>query len=217
MGLEAETEMDGELAGKDVAHFGASAAKRGVKGLVVVADAVVAQHDIDGLLGTQGEVTAKARLEVEAIGHSDLVGAETEVGAQVHGKERRNLGCGEIGLQATKDLDVVANIIAGAMVRVASSAVILVAGVIEPIEVLVARSCADKEVVVDAVAADEVHTEGELLVLVKADATGGLDSFLKALILGKRGECGKDQDARKNESTHRKRYKVKQYRLSASR
>lgn len=217
MGLEAETEMDGELAGKDVAHFGACAAKRGVKGLVVVADAVVAQHDIDGLLGTQGEVTAKARLEVEAIGHSDLVGAETEVGAQVHGKERRNLGCGEIGLQATKDLDVVANIIAGAMVRVASSAVILVAGVIEPIEVLVARSCADKEVVVDAVAADEVHTEGELLVLVKADATGGLDSFLKALILGKRGECGKDQDARKNESTHRKRYKVKQYRLSASR
>ena len=217
MGLEAETEMDGDLAGKDVAHFGACAAKRGVKGLVVVADAVVAQHDIDGLLGTQGEVTAKARLEVEAIGHSDLVGAETEVGAQVHGKERRNLGCGEIGLQATKDLDVVADIIAGAMVRVASSAVILVAGVIEPIEVLVARSCADKEVVVDAVAADEVHTEGELLVLVKADATGGLDSFLKALILGKRGECGKDQDARKNESTHRKRYKVKQYRLSASR
>ena len=217
MGLEAETEMDGELAGKDVAHFGACAAQRGVKGLVVVADAVVAQHDIDSLLGTQGKVTAKARLEVEAIGHLDLVGAETEVGAQVHGKERRNLGCGEIGLQATKDLDVVADIIAGAMVRVASSAVILVAGVIEPIEVLVARSCADKEVVVDAVAADEVHTEGELLVLVKADATGGLDSFLKALILGKRGECGKDQDARKNESTHRKRYKVKQYRLSASR
>ena len=156
MGLEAETEMDGELAGKDVAHFGACAAKRGVKGLVVVADAVVAQHDIDGLLGTQGEVTAKARLEVEAIGHSDLVGAETEVGAQVHGKERRNLGCGEIGLQATKDLDVVADIIAGAVVGVTSSTMVLVAGVVESIEVLIARTCADKEVVVDAVAADEV-------------------------------------------------------------
>ena len=217
MGLEAETEVDGELAGKDVAHFGACAAQRGIKGLIVVADAVVAQHDIDGLLGTQGKVTAKARLEVEAIGHPDLVGAETEVGAQVHGKERRNLGCGEIGLQATKDLDVVADIIAGAMVRVASSVVILVAGVIEPIEVLVARSCADKEVVVDAVAADEVHTEGELLVLVEADATGGFNGFLEASVLAKSNGCGKNQDARENESTHRKRYKVKQYRLSASR
>jgi len=199
-----------------VAHFGACAAQRGVKGLVVVADAVVAQHDIDGLLGTQGKVTAEARLEVEAIGHLDLVGAETEVGAQVHGKERRNLGCGEVGLQATKDFDVVANIIAGTVVGVTSSTMVLVAGVVESIEVLIARTCADKEVVVDAVAADEIHTEGELLVLVKADATGDLDSFLKALILGKRGECGKDQDARKNESTHRKRYRVKQYGLSAS-
>lgn len=73
--------MDGELAGKDVAHFGAGAAQRGVKGIVVVADAVVAQHDIDGLLGTQDKITAEARLEVEAVGHFDLVGAETEVGA----------------------------------------------------------------------------------------------------------------------------------------
>ena len=116
-----------------MAHFRTCAAQRGIKGLIVVADAVVAQHDINGLFGSQGKVTAKARLEVEAIGHLDLVGAETEVGAQVHGKERRNLGCGEIGLQATKDLDVVADIIAGAMVRVASSAVILVAGTRSPL------------------------------------------------------------------------------------
>lgn len=88
MGLEAETEMDGELAGKDVAHFGAGAAQRGVKGLVVVADAVIAKHDIDGLLGTQGKVAAEARFKVEAIGHLDLVGTETEIGAQIHGKER---------------------------------------------------------------------------------------------------------------------------------
>ena len=205
-GLEAETEVDGELAGKDVAHFGACAAQRGVKGLVVVADAVVAQHDIDGLFWTQGKITTEARLKVEAVGHLDLVRTETEIGTQIHGKEGRNLGCGEIGLQATKDLDVVANIIAGAVVGIASSAV-----------VLVARTCADKEVVVDAVAADEVHAEGELLVLVKADATCSLYGFLKALVLAKSNGCGKNQDARKNESTHRKRYKVKQYRLSASR
>ena len=189
--------MDGELAGKDVAHFGTGAAQRGVKGLVVVADAVVAQHDIDGLLGTQGKVTAEARLEVEAIGHLDLIGAEAEISAQVHGKERRDLCCSEVGLQATKDLDVVADIIAGAMVGVASSAMVLVAGVVEPIKVLIARTCADKEVVVDTVAADEVHTEGELLVLVKADATGGLDGFLKALILGKcRDGCHSDNGAK---------------------
>ena len=198
--------MDGELAGKDVAHFGACAAQCGVKGLVVVADAVVAQHDIDGLLGTQGKVTAEARLEVEAIGHLDLVGAETEVGAQVHGKERRNLGCGEIGFHATKDFDVVANIIAGAMVGVASSAVILVAGVVEPIEVLIASTSAHKEVVVDAIAADEVHTEGEFLVLVEADAACSLNGFLEASVLAKSNGCGKNQDARENESTHRKRY-----------
>ena len=60
-------------------------------------------------------------------------------------------------------------------------------------------------------------TEGELLVLVKADAAGGLDGFLEASVLAKSNERRKDQDARKNESTHRKRYKVKQYRLSASR
>ena len=209
--------MDGELAGKGVTHLVACAAEGCIKGLVVVADAIVGKHQVDGLLGADSEVATEARLKVEAVGHLDLVGAETEVGAQIHGKERRNLGCGEIGLQATKDLDVVADIIAGAMVRVTSSAVILVAGVIEPIEVLVARSCADKEVVVDAVAADEVHTEGELLVLVKADAAGGLDGFLEASVLAKSNERRKDQDARKNESTHRKRYKVKQYRLSASR
>lgn len=117
MKLELETNVDGELAGKDVAHFGACAAQRGVKGLVVVTDAIVAQHDIDGLLGTQGKVTAETRLEVEAIGHLDLMGGEAEISAQVHGKERRDLGCSEVGLQATKDLDVVADIIAGAMVE----------------------------------------------------------------------------------------------------
>lgn len=180
--------MDGKLAGEGVTHFVSCAAEGCVKSLVVVADAVVGKHQVDGLLGADSEITTEARLKVEAIGHLDLVGAETEVGTQVHGKERRNLGCGEIGLQATKDLDVVADIIAGAMVRVASSAVILVAGVVESIEVLIARTCADKEVVVDTVAADEVHTEGELLVLVEADATGGLDGFLKALILGKCGD-----------------------------
>ena len=194
--------MDCELASKDVAHFGACAAQRGVKGLVVVANAVVAQHDINGLFGSQGKVTAKARLEVEAIGHLDLVGAETEVGAQIHGKERRDLCCSEVGLQATKDLDVVADIIAGAVVGVTSSTVVLVAGVIEPIEVLIARTCADKEVVVDAVAADEVHTEGELLVLVKADATGGLDGLLKALILGKCGDGCHSDDGAEDEFSH---------------
>ena len=194
--------MDGKLAGKDVSHFRAGAAQRSVKGLVVVANAVVAQHDINGLFGSQGKVTAKARLEVEAIGHPDLVGAETEVGAQVHGKERRNLGCGEIGLQATKDLDVVANIIAGAVVGVTSAAVVLVAGVVKAIEVLVARTCADEEVVVDAVATDEVHTEGELLVLVKADATGGLDGLLKALILGKCGDGCHSDDGAEDEFSH---------------
>lgn len=217
MGLEAETETDGELAGKDVAHFGACAAQCGVKGLVVVANAVVGKHQVDGLLGADSEVATEARLKVEAVGHLDLIGTETEVGAQVHGKERRNLGCGEIGLQATKDLDVVADIIAGAVVGVTSSTMVLVAGVIEPIEVLVARSCADKEVVIDAVAADEVHAEGELLVLVEADATGGFNGFLEALGLAKSNGSGKDEDARKNESTHRKRYRVKQYGLSASR
>ena len=143
---------------------------------------------INSLFGCQGEITAEARLEVEAIGHLDLIGTETEIGAQIHGKEGRNLGRIEVGLQATKDLDVVTGIIAGAVVGVASSTVVLVAGVVEPIKVLITRTCADEEVVVDAVATDEVHTEGELLVLFKADATGGLDGLLKALILGKCGD-----------------------------
>ena len=71
------------------------------------------------------------------------------------------------------------------MVGVTSAAVVLVAGVVKAIEVLVARTCADEEVVVDAVAADEVHAERELLVLVKADATGGLNCFFEALGLSK--------------------------------
>lgn len=194
--------MDCELASKDVAHFGACAAQRGVKGLVVVADAVVAQHDINSLFGSQGEITAEARLEVEATGHLDLIGTETEIGAQIHGKEGRNLGRSEVGLQTTKNLDVVANIIAGAVVGVTSAAVVLVAGVVKAIEVLVARTCADEEVVVDAVATDEVHTEGELLVLVKADATGGLDGLLKALILGKCGDGCHSDDGAEDEFSH---------------
>lgn len=43
MGLEAETEMDGELAGEGVTHLVASAAEGRIKGLIVVADTVVAQ------------------------------------------------------------------------------------------------------------------------------------------------------------------------------
>lgn len=194
--------MDCEFASQDVAHFVTRAAEGGVEGFIIVANAVVAQHDIDGLLGTQGKVAAEARFKVEAIGHLDLIGTETEIGAQIHGKEGRNLGRSEVGLQTTKDLDVVANIVAGAMVGVTSAAVVLVAGVVKAIEVLVARTCADEEVVVDAVATDEVHTEGELLVLVKADATGGLDGLLKALILGKCGDGCHSDDGAEGEFSH---------------
>ena len=82
---------------------------------------------------------------------------------------------------------------------------------------LVASTSSDEEVVVEAVASDEIHAESELLVLVETDATSGLNRFLKALGLAKSNGSGKDEDARKNESTHRKRYRVKQYSLSASR
>lgn len=79
MGLEAETEMDGELAGEGVTHLVASAAEGCIKGLVVVADAVVGKHQVDGLLGADGEITTEARLKVEAVGHLDLVGTETNI------------------------------------------------------------------------------------------------------------------------------------------
>ena len=200
--LELEPKVDGELAGKDVAHIGACTAQRSVKGLVVVADAVVAQHDINGLFGSQGEITAEARLKVEAIGHLDLVGTETEIGTQIHGEKRRDLGCGEVGLQATKDFDVVANIIAGAMIGVTSSAMVLVAGVVEPIKVLVARACTDEEVVVDAVAADEVHTEGELLVLVQADAASSFNGFLEARGLSEGNDGCSQKGDDKEKLTH---------------
>ena len=88
------------------------------------------------------------------------------------------------------------------MVGVASAAMVLVDSVVESIEVLIARTCANKEVVVDAVAADEVHTEGELLVLVEANATGGLDGFLKALILGKCGDGCHSDDGTEDEFSH---------------
>ena len=94
---------------------------------------------------------------------------------------------------------------------------VLIAGVVETVEVLVASTGSDEEVVVEAVAANEIHTEGELLVLVKANTARSLNRFLEALGLPKSNERGKNQDARKNESTHRKRYRVKQYGLSASR
>ena len=148
--------MDCEFASQDVAHFVTRAAEGGVEGFIIVANAVVAQHDIDGLLGTQGKVAAEARFKVEAIGHLDLIGTETEIGAQIHGKEGRNLGRSEVGLQTTKDLDVVANIIAGAMVGVTSAAVILEAGVIEAVEVLVTGSGSDEEVVAKAITALEI-------------------------------------------------------------
>ena len=66
--------MDCEFAGQGVPHFRSCAAEGGVKGFVVIADAVVSQQQVDGLLGINGEITTKARLEVEAIGHLDLVG-----------------------------------------------------------------------------------------------------------------------------------------------
>ena len=80
--------MDGELASEGVTHLVASAAEGRVKGLIVVADTVVAQQQIDGLLGTDGEITTEAWLKVEAVGHLDLIGTETDVGTQVYGKER---------------------------------------------------------------------------------------------------------------------------------
>ena len=194
--------MDGKLAGEGVTHFVSCAAEGCVKSLVVVADAVVGKHQVDGLLGADSEITTEARLKVEAVSHLDFVGTKTDVGSQIYGKEGRNLGRREVGLQTTKDLDVVANIIAGAVVGVTSAAVVLVAGVVKAIEVLVARTCADEEVVVDAVATDEVHTEGELLVLVKADATGGLDGLLKARILGKCGDGCHSDDGAEDEFSH---------------
>ena len=116
MGLEAENEMDGELAGKDVAHFGACATKCGVEGLVVVALAIVAEHQVDGLLVADGEIAAEARLEVEAVRHLDLIGAETNGRAQINSEEGRNLGGGEIGLDTAVELDHIADIIAGAVI-----------------------------------------------------------------------------------------------------
>ena len=119
--------MNGKLAGKSVALFVASAAERGIEGLVVVANAVVAQHQVNRLAGADGKVTAECRLRVEAISHLDLVGAESDVCSEIDGKEGRHFRPGEIGFQAAKDLDVVANIIAGAVIGVTRSAVVLVA------------------------------------------------------------------------------------------
>ena len=92
--------------------------------------------------------------------------------------------------------------VAGAVIGVTRSAVVLVAGVVETVEVLVASTGSNEEVVVEAVAANEVHTEGELLVLVKADATSGLDGLLKALILGKCGDGCHSDDGAEDEVSH---------------
>ena len=208
--------MNGELAGKGVTHLVTCAAEGCIKGLVVVADAIVGKHQVDGLLGADSEVATEARLKVEAVGHLDLIGTETNIGTQIHGEEWRYLGGREIGLQASEDLDVIADILTGAVIGVASAAVILEAGVIEAVEVLVTGSGSDEEVVAKAITAHEIHAEGEVLVLVETDAAGGLNRFFEALGLTKGNDCRKNQDARKNESTHRKRYRVKQYGLSAS-
>lgn len=194
--------MDDEFTGEDVAHLVAGAAEGGVEGAVVITNAVVAQHDINGLFGRESEITAEAGLEVETVGHLDLVGAEADVGSQVNGKEGRYFGVGEVGFQSAKDLDVVADIIAGAVIGITSSTVILVAGVVEPIEVLVTSAGTYKEVVVDPVATDEIQTEGELLVLVEADAAGGLNGFLKALVLGKCGDGCHNDDGAEDKFSH---------------
>ena len=79
--------MEGELASENVSHFVTSTSEGSIEGFVVIANAVVSQHHVEGLLGTDGKVAAKTRLEVEAVGHLDLIGAETEIGTQIYGKE----------------------------------------------------------------------------------------------------------------------------------
>lgn len=96
--------MDCEFASQDVAHFVTRAAEGGVEGFIIVANAVVAQHDIDGLLGTQGKVAAEARFKVEAIGHLDLIGTETEIGAQIHGKKGETLVAVRLAFRRPKTL-----------------------------------------------------------------------------------------------------------------
>lgn len=108
--------MDGKLAGEGVTHFVSCAAEGCVKSLVVVADAVVGKHQVDGLLGADSEITTEARLKVEAVSHLDFVGTKTDVGSQIYGKERRHLGVGEVGLQTPEDFDVVADILTGAVI-----------------------------------------------------------------------------------------------------
>mgnify|MGYP006916071242 CR=1 FL=1 len=62
-----EAQVDGELAGQGVANFITGAAQCGVESAVVVALSIVTEHHVDGLFGTEGEVAAKAGLEVKAV------------------------------------------------------------------------------------------------------------------------------------------------------
>ena len=79
---------------------------------------------------------------------------------------------------------------------------VLIAGVVKTVKVLVASAGTNKEVVVDAVAADKAETEGELLVLVQADSACGLNGFLEAGGLSKRNDGCSQKGDNKEKLTH---------------